>query len=352
MFRHARRMIAAASITVAIVATTAGPALATLPGHNGQITFQRFDAAGHWQIWVANPDLTHQRQITDGDFDSGFPAWSPDTTRIAFESNRSDPDLADGREVVDVFTMRVDGTDVRKITDSLGYNGKPSYSPDGRWILFDSDRADYPRSQGIYIIRADGSAAPRRLTTLSRTDGWQELARFSPDGSRIVFDEVHGEHVLRNHRDGAVVSGHDALFTIRPDGSDLRQITPWGIHGGDADWSPDGKKLVFAGQPTHIGNIGDVQVVDADGKHLAALTNDHGLTGIGQESSVWYEESFNAVWSPDGTKILFAHWSFNADQGFVAGLQTINPDGSGRAWVSDTRAEEHQPEWGTLPLAP
>ena len=44
---------------------------------------------------------------------------------------------------------------------------------------------------------------------------------------------------------------------MRVDGSDLRQITPWGLHGADADWSPDGKQIVFSSQPTRIGDIGE-----------------------------------------------------------------------------------------------
>jgi len=352
MPRHARRVVAAALITIAAAAATTGPASARFPGVNGQITFQRFDADGNWQIWAANPDLTSQRQITGGPSSSGFPNWSPDGSRIAFESNRTDPDLSDGIEIVDVFTMRPDGGDVRQVTDSRGYNGKPSWSPDGRWLLFDSDRGDYPRSQGIYKIPSDGSGPPQRITTLSVPGGWQELARFSPDGTRISFDEVRGGRELQQGQPGKIVSEQAAIFTVRPDGSDLRQITPWGIHGGDADWSPDGTKLVFSGQPPHPGNIGDILVVDADGSHLKDLTQDQGLSGFGSEKAFIYEESFNAVWSPDGTKILFLHQRFTVAEGFTSGLQTMNPDGSGRAFVSTERAEEHQPEWGTLPPTP
>jgi Tol biopolymer transport system component len=352
MTRHVRRMLAAASITLSMIAMTAGPALATLSGPNGQITFQRWDADGHPQIWVANPDLTSQVQITDGEFGSSFPSWSPDSSRIVFQSDRTDPDVTDGYEIQDVFTMRPDGTDVLKITDSLGFSGHPSWSPDGRSILFDADRADYPTRQGIYIIPADGSAPPQRLTSLPAGSNWQELARFSPDGSRIVFNEGRGGNELRNHREGALVGEQAALFTMRSDGSDLRQITSWGLHGADADWSPDGRRLVFSSQPVHIGDIGTVMVIDADGTNPKDVTKDHGLTGIGQENAFWYEESFNAVWSPDGTKILFVHASYTAERGFTMGLQTSRPDGSDRTWVSEIHGEEHQPEWGTMPIVP
>jgi Tol biopolymer transport system component len=347
MSRHLRRAIALSSIALLVLVATASPALGVQPGVNGRITFQRFDQNGRFQIWVANPDMTHQVQITHGDFGSGFPSWSPDSSRIVFMSDRTDPDGTDGTEIQDVFTMRPDGSDIVKLTDSVGFSGHPSWSPDGRWVIFDADRADYPRSQGLYLVRSDGSGGIRRLTTLPATSSWQELGRFSPDGSRIAYGEYRGGNVLRNRFDGRVVAEQAALFTVRADGTNIQRITPWGAHGDDADWSPDGKRIVFGGQPTHSGNIGDILVVDADGQHLTDLTHDHGLTG-GTFDSVWYEESFNGTWSPDGTKIIFVHASFTAENGFRQGLQTMNPDGSGRVWISS--GEEHQPEWGTAPI--
>jgi Tol biopolymer transport system component len=140
-------------------------------------------------------------------------------------------------------------------------------------------------------------------------------------------------------------------MTIRPDGSDKRQLTPWGIHATDADWSPDGKRLVFGAQPTHIGNIGDVMIADADGGHLKDLTQDHGLTGLGQSiGAVNYSESFNPAWSPDGTTIIFVHAEFTADTDFHFGFQLMNPDGSHRRWLS--QGFEHQPDWGSVPPIP
>jgi Tol biopolymer transport system component len=344
---RAARTLFATCIALVAAASLVGPALATQPGANGRITFMRPDADGSFQVWTANPDLSHQVQLTDGPSDAWFPAWSPDGTRIAFSSHRSDPDPADGTEIMDVFTMRPDGTDIRKVTDSVGFSSTPAWSPDGQWLVISADRADYPRSQGIYIVPSDGSALPRRITTLPDASAWQELARFSPDGSRIVYSEYRGGHVTRR---GSYVAEQAALFTVRPDGTDVRQVTPWGIHATDADWSPDGRRLVFGAQPTHIGNIGDVGIVDADGSHLRDLTGDHGLTGIGNGDAVWYEESFNPAWSPDGSTIVFVHASYTAERGFAMGLQVMNPDGSGRRWIADPPEEAHQPDWGSAPL--
>ena len=345
MSRHTRRTVAAVLAIVTLLALPGSHASAAFPGANGRITFMRVDADGWFQIWVADADMTNQVQITHGAGGSGFPSWSPDGTRIVFDSHRTDPDLNDDYEISDVFTMRPDGTDVVKLTDSVGFSGHPSWSPDGRWVIFDADRADYPRGQGLYLVRSDGSGGLRRLTSLPEGSIWQELGRFSPDGSRIVFDEGRGGTVLPNHREGTVVGEGWALFSVRADGSDRRQLTTWGSHCGDADWSPDGKRIVCGGQPTHGGNIGDVLILDADGRHLKDLTQDHGISGA-TEPSFWYEESFNPTWSPDGRKITFVHASFRAEDGFRMGLQQMNPDGSGRTWLS--QGEEHQPEIGPV----
>ena len=351
MLRHAHRMLAAASFALLVAASAVAPAAATFPGTNGRITFMRFDEGGRFQVWAANPDMTGQVQLTHGpDWDGWFPSWSPDGSRIAFSSSHEDPDPFGGEEIHDVYTMKADGSDIRLITDSRGYSGKPSWSPDGRWLVFDADRDDYPASQGIYAIRSDGSGGLRRITSLPSPSAWQELARFSPDGSRLLFDEVRGGTELRNRFEGRLVGEAAALFTVRFDGSNLRQITPWGIHGGDGDWSPDGKQIVFSGQPSHQGNIGDVLVVNADGTHLKDLTDDVGFTGPAKDATVRYGESFNAAWSPDGRTIVFVHASYTAANGFHMGLQTMRPDGSGRAWLSE--GEEHQPDWGPAPAAP
>jgi len=350
--RHAHRGLIAAALASIALGGLAVPASANFPGANGQILYQQFDADGNWQIWVANPDLSHPRQITSGPFSSGWATWSPDGTRIAFNSNRNDPDIAGGPEIQDVFTMRPDGSDVRQITDSVGFSGHPAYSPDGRWLAFAADRANYPTAMGIYLIRSDGSGQMRRVTKLTNTTYWQELPRFSPDGTRIAFSEGGGGNVLTNRNEGRVVAEQEAMYTVKVDGTDLRQITPWGYHAADADWSPDGKQIVFGNQPTHIGNVGDVMVVDADGKHLRNVTNDGALIGLGNVDAFVYSQSFNPVWSPDGRKILFLHQSFTSAAGFEVGLQTINPDGTGRAWLSTVHEADHQPEWGTLSPMP
>jgi len=352
MSRHATRLVLATAVTAAALTVNATVATATHPGLNGRIAFMRFDESGSSNLWTANPDLTGQVQLTSG-YAAGFPAWSPDGARIAFSSGRSDPDPDDGVEIQDIFTIRADGTDLRQITSSVGDSEKPSWSPDGRWLAFSTDAGDYPAGQGIYVIPSDGSGPMRMVTPKPAGTFWSELARFSPDGTKILFTAYRGANPVQNVRQDKLAGFQVALFVVGTNGSGLRQITPWGLYAEDADWSPDGSQLVFESAPPHLGHIRNVMIVDADGQHVRNLTLDHGITGLSaSDGSVRYEESFNPVWSPDGTRIMFVHQRFTSATGFDAGLQTMAPDGSDRRWASADHAAEHQPDWGTAPLFP
>src|SRR3954453_12000639 len=155
MLRNRRSImsgLALASLAVLLVAQTT---LATFPGRNGRITFMREDTAGNWQVWVADHRLHHARKLTDFDASSGWSAWSPDGSRLLFDSDLADPDRANDPFINDIFTMKPDGADSRKLTDSVGYaGGAGAWSPDGKLIVFEADRGDYPAQAGIYVINA------------------------------------------------------------------------------------------------------------------------------------------------------------------------------------------------------
>ena len=336
MPRHARNLLATTIIALVITALAAAPAAATLPGSNGRITFMRFEA-DHWQVWVSKPDLSEAVQITDGTFESVCPVWSPDGRRIAFDSNRSDPDPTDDIGINDVYTMRADGTDIRKVTDSHGFSGEPAWSPDGSLIAFSSDRGVYPQRQAIYVIRPDGTGM-RRVSDKPRVGNWQGSPRFSPDGRKLVFTEFRPG-------DGEAGVETSALFTINLDGTRLRRITPWATHPGDADWSPDGKRIVFETIFEWPDRAASVWVVDADGGHLKQLTLD-AVQLTDPDQPFLFEGSYDPVWAPDGRRILFSHDEYGPEDG-SSGLQTMKPDGSGQAWVSTVHGAEHQADWAS-----
>ncbi|MGH3054285.1 MAG: TolB family protein, partial [Gaiellaceae bacterium] len=291
-------------------------ATATPPGRDGRIAYMRKDRAGHWQIWVASSRLTGAKQLTRGNYDSGWAVWSPSGKRLAFDSNRNDRTPNSARRVNDVFVMKPDGSGAKKLTDSKGASGDAAWSPNGRLIAFDADRGIRNGFSAIYVMNAKGGKI-RRITGPARPQSDYE-PRFSPDGTHLVFARARGT------ADNAPA----ALFTVRLDGSGVHRLTSFSLHVGASDWSPNGKRIVFEAYPD--GAFGDVYVISATGGRPVNLTKD--TTG-----------QADPVWSPDGRKILFL------DNGYVngvgrTGLATMNPDGSRRHFISSKNVEAHQPD--------
>jgi TolB protein len=306
------------------------PALshAAPPGRNGRIAYQLSDRAGHWQIWVANADLSGAKKLTHGRYDSGWPAWSPDGKQIAFDSNRSDHTPRDSRHVNDVFVMKADGSGVKKLTDSRGESGDPAWSPTGSLLAFDADRGNRKGLRAIYVMHATGGKL--RRVTKPRPSLSDYSPRFSPDGRQLVFLRARG----------TAETAPAALFTVGVDGSGLHQLTPYSLRVDQSDWSPDGKRIVFEAYPHGRGNgaYGDIFVIDSTGGQSVNLTQNP----VGQAGSI------DPVWSPDGSKLLFLDIR-RVDGVGRTGLATMNPDGSDRQFISSKNLEAHQPDWESIP---
>ena len=322
-----RAAVLVVSVVAGVIAAAALPARlrATPPGGNGRIAYMVSDRRGHWQIWTANSDLSGKTKLTRGRADSGWAVWSPSGKRIAFDSDRSDRAPNDSKTVNDVFVMKSDGSGVRKLTDSKGASGDAAWSPDGSLIAYDSDRGNSHGYSSIYVIRASGGK-PRRVTR-PKAPFSDYAPRFSPDGTRIVFWRSRG---TADH-------APSALFMRRLDGRGAHRLTPFSLHVNDADWSPDGTRIVFEAYPDP-GSYGDVYVINAAGGTPVDLTQNP----LGQQGSS------DPVWSPDGTTILFLDNRFVGGVGRT-GLATMSPDGSNRQFVSSGNLEAHQPDWESLP---
>jgi len=147
-------------------------------------------------VYLMNADGTGEHRITSNPSRDWFPSWSPDGTKIAFQSDR------DG--AADVYVMNLDGGGQLNLTNNPAADGWPMWSPDGTKIAFQSYRDG---NAEIYVMNADGSGQ-KRLTTNSAADSGPS---WSPDGTKIVFE---------SDRDGNL-----EIYVINADGSEERRLT-------------------------------------------------------------------------------------------------------------------------------
>jgi TolB protein len=167
-------------------------------------------------LWIIDLASGRERQLSNSpDTWEGWPDWSPDGRRIAFEGDLIEPGNSD------VHTIRADGGDLRRLTSRPGYDGDAHYSPDGRSIVFDSDRTG---NVDVFVMRDTG--APVRQLTTDPGDDW--AGGYSADGNFIAFYSA---------RDSTL--GAPDIFRMRADGTQETNLTrtPRVIEF-DPDWQP------------------------------------------------------------------------------------------------------------------
>jgi Tol biopolymer transport system component len=230
------------------------------PYRNGLIVFAR--GGGGEGLYVIRPDGTGEWKIFTPRYSDIYlsPAWSPDGKWIAF---------VPGAPRKGLWMMHSDGSKLHRITIGRGNPSDPSWSPNGKRIVF----ADH---QDIYVVRTNGSGL-KRLTRASALEG---APAWGPYGE-IVFGRG------RN------------LWRMKPDGSGQRLLAR-GV--GEVSWSPGGSRLAFSrGDPWTMKRDG------TDAKQVAEIESDQSYV----------------VWSPDSRWLLT---DSEADRGDL--IMLVRTDGS------------------------
>jgi Tol biopolymer transport system component len=233
---------------------------------DGSTTLHVYDDAGNSRT------LLHKRGLILG------PQWSPDGKRLAFGigqftsflsfdvGEKKPVDPANGGAQVGI--INADGSDFHIVTTGPNNNAFPSFSPDGKRIVY---RTAGPGEDGLRIMNLEDKSI------VKLTNEWDNFSVWSPQGDLIAF-------VRRT------TGGDFEVFTIHPDGTGLKQLT--NIHGNEAHlaWSPDGKRLLFSSSRMGFKDevlytgapqpYGEIFVMDCDGSHVEQLTDDQWEEGV------------------------------------------------------------------------
>lgn len=270
---------------------------------------------------IGGPAAAESTRLTA--VEDNYPWPSPDGDKIVFESDRTG--------VAQIHVIDSDGTNLRQLTDIPGGAEAPVYSPDGQWIVFAAFPDGEDKGNDIFIMRADGTDQ-QRLTDAPGADGHPH---WTADGERIVFNSDR----TTPDPDAEWWDRWHEIFSMRRDGSDVRQHTRCETVCTFGSISPDGTKIAYR-KVTDSSGFGwsfllhdwnsEVFVSDLDGDNEINVSNSAAYDG-------W------SRWSPDGSRLVFA--SNRAGPASVGQLYTVNPDGSELKQITDGPWSHTQPSW-------
>jgi Tol biopolymer transport system component len=257
------------------------------------------------QIFTMNPDGSDMKLVSTGDGRTTCSYIFPNKKRILYASTHLGAkecpppvDYSKGYAWVvyptyDIFTANMDGTDVKQLTNTNGYDAEATISRDGKKIVFTSLRDG---DLDIYTMDANGKNVKRLTTEL----GYDGGPFWSADGKKIVYRSYHPKleaevtHYKQKLAENLIVPNTFEIWVMDADGKNKHQLTKLGSASFAPFMHPDGKRIIFSsnyntGSPRNF----DLYIINIDGTGLERITTYDSFDGF-------------PMFSPDGRKLVFA----------------------------------------------
>jgi TolB protein len=266
------------------------------------------------QIFTMNIDGSEKKMVSTGKGRTTCSYFLPGDQKIIYASTHlagddcpPPPDRSKGYawklyESFDIFSANADGTNLKRLTNTDGYDAEATVSPKGDKIVFTSTRDGDPE---IYTMNLDGSDQTR----LTHQKGYDGGAFFSLDGTKIVFrasrpktaEELADYEDLAEH--GMFRPTTLEIYVMNADGSDIQQVTNFGKASFAPFFHPDGKRIIFSSNiNSNTGRDFDLYLINTDGTGLEQIT---------------FNETFDGfpMFTRDGNHLVFCSNRFDKKEG-------------------------------------
>ncbi len=244
-------------------------------------------------IFVVEVESGKETQVVSEEFDNYLPSFSPDGRKIVFLSRRRDNNndgVINNLDNPGIYVINIDGTDEKCIVKDEYSNKYPSFSPDSRQIIFTSWRGN---NSGVYIINTDGGYEKQIVT-----DAYDNtFPSFSPTGQRIVYTSWRHD----TNGDGRIdFRDNSGIYMVDIDGKNERQVVSDKYNNSFPKVSPDGLSIIFLSTRRDTNKDGKINSLDNNNVFICDIT------GKG-EKCVSSDKYYNKMpsFSYDGKKVAF-----------------------------------------------
>ena len=275
---------------------------------------------GNPEIYVMDVNGKNQQRLTNNPNDDWCPSWSPDGKRIVFFSDRDGHVHAKhGWSTDEIYVMDADGGNQQRLTENRVDDRSPSWSPDGGRIAFVSERDG---NSEIYVMDTDGGN-PQNLTNSPFFD--DRHPSWPPDGKRIAFSSNRDKDNPHKYQ----------IYVMDTDGGNQQRLTENLKTDRFPVWSPDGKRIAFSSYRVRVATA-EIYVMDADGGNQQRLTEN-------------LKTDWQPSWSPNGDRIAYASDRKGDFENFE--IYVMDADGGNQEKLTENRHSDLDPAWFNSPFS-